>query len=299
MDIVVQSPRLPAAGETILGGRFFTAPGGKGANQAVAAARLGAHVTFIGRVGDDSYGAQLTESLSQASIDVAYLGRDPEAATGVALITVDDQGQNTIVVASGANHRLTVGDIEQASTEIASAGIVVAQLENPEETLLATIDSCRRFGVPLLLNPAPARFLSGEIIAATTIITPNEIEAETLTSIQVNGKESAERAARCLLQQGAGVVVITMGVKGALLVDAQGAEYLPPWPVRAVDSTAAGDAFSGAMAVGLARGENTRQAARFASAVAALSVTRPGAQPSMPSQAEVDSFLRHHRAIIS
>ncbi|MCL4535024.1 MAG: ribokinase [Bacteroidetes bacterium] len=291
MDLVVRAPRLPQPGETVLGARFYTAPGGKGANQAVAAARLGAAVCFVGRVGTDAFGDQLGASLREAGVGLEHTLRDPGAPTGVALITVDEIGQNTIVVASGANARLTAADVQSAAEAIREAQVVMAQLEVPEEAVSAAAALAQQHNVPFLLNPAPARPIPAEVIRAAALLTPNEIEAQVLTGVAVSDLSSAETAGRKLLQQGAEAAVITLGSRGALLVTHALVRHFPAWPVQAVDATAAGDAFAGGLGVAFAEGRSLPDAVYYASAVAALSVTRPGAQPSMPSREDVASFL--------
>ncbi|MBI5880129.1 MAG: ribokinase [Chloroflexi bacterium] len=291
MDLIVRTPRMPAPGETILGGRFGTAPGGKGANQAVAAARLGGAVRMIGRVGRDGYGEELRATLARDGVDVARVGVDPDAATGVAFIAVDDSSQNSIIVASGANMRVSAADVDAARDVIAGAGMLVLQLEVPLEANERAIAIARAAGVPVILNPAPARPLPAGLIAQVDYLIPNESEASLLTGVNVSDVASAETAARQLMAQGARTVIVTLGAKGALVVEVGGATLLPPFAVKAVDTTAAGDAFVGALSVALAQGMPLAGAARFASAAGALTVTKPGAQPSLPRLADVQALL--------
>ncbi len=291
IDLVVRAPRLPRPGETVGGARFYTAPGGKGANQAVAAARLGAEVYLVGRVGADAFGDQVRGSLQAAGVRLDFLVRDADEATGVALITVDSSGQNTIVVAPGANHCLTTADVEAAEAIIGSAQVVMAQLETPEDTVAAAASLARRYGAKFLLNPAPFRPVPAEVLRSAAVVTPNEIECQGLTGLPVESPDEAARAGQSLLTSGAPAVVVTLGSRGAMLCTPEAARHFPAWDVQAVDATAAGDAFAGGLAVALAAGRGLADAVYYAGAVAALSVTRPGAQPSMPGRAEVETFM--------
>jgi ribokinase len=292
MDLVIQTPRIPSLGETILGGDFFMTPGGKGANQAVAAAKLGAHVYFVAKLGKDIFGKQSLANFTKESIHTEYVIQTDEAPSGVALITVDQAGENVIVVAPGANGILSSEDVENAQPAIASSGALVAQIEVPLETVELAGRLANRFGVPFILDPAPAQKLSPELLEMVDVITPNETEAQILTGIDVTDEDSARMAAEKLLAIGVKVVVLTMGAKGSLLSDSQRVEFIPAMKVDAVDTTAAGDAFTGALAVGLAQGQAFRDAALFANHVAALSVMKMGAQSSMPSAEQVESFIK-------
>lgn len=295
MDLVVQMPAIPRPGETLLGGRFATFPGGKGANQAVAAARLGARVTLIGRVGADSFGEQLLHLAQVEGIETAHVGVDRENATGVALITVDAQGQNSISVASGANFALTAQDVRRAWDQIGKVDLLVMPLETPLETILTAAQLAKERQVRVILNPAPARELE-DFLKIVDVIVPNERETEYLTGIEISNDEEALNAALSLLARGVGSVVLTLGDRGALVVEGKPNQpiyhHLQAHRVKAVDTTAAGDAFVGALATGLGEGVSLLEAARFANAAAALSVTRPGAQPSLPWRADVEKFLR-------
>ena len=292
MDLVVRTPHLPAPGETILGRRFATAPGGKGANQAVAAARLGAPVTMIGRIGADGFGETLAANLKAAGASTERLIIDPDAPTGIALIQVDDGGQNTIVVVAGANGRLTPADIHAAHPAITSAGAVVAQLEVPLAAVEAALRLAHSAQVLTVLNPAPAQTLPDELLAATDILVPNETEASQLTGIPVTDWASAEAAAQVLRRRGPRRVVITLGERGALACSDDSVRRVAPFAVQAVDTTAAGDAFVAALAVACAAGRPFDVVWREASAAGALAATKPGAQPSMPTRAELEDFLR-------
>ena len=297
-DMVIKSERIPVPGETVIGGQFLLAPGGKGANQAVAAARLGVEVTFVAKVGQDMLGNQAVENYRKEGINTDYIFRDPDHATGVALILVDAKGENLISVASGANEFLTPADVEKAESVIAEAGVIVVQLETPLAALDCTARLAKKHGVPLILDPAPAPDapLPGEVLSLLTCIKPNESETERLTGIKVTDHASAQKAADRLLEMGVKTALITLGSEGCLLVEKPHEGIaIPSFKVTAVDSTAAGDAFSGALACGIAQGQTFFQAAQTASAVAALSVTRLGAQPSLPTKAELDEFLKQQQ----
>ena len=291
MDLVVKSKRIPATGETILGGDFIMVPGGKGANQAVAAAKLGAQVFFIAKLGDDIFGLQSLNNFKKEGVSTKYVLQTDEAPSGVALIMVDDEGNNVIVVAPGANHKLTPEDVKEAESDIASSGALVAQLEVPIETIEFAAGLANKSKVPFILDPAPAQKLSPELLSMVDVLTPNETEAQILTGIEVKDQESAEAAAQKLLECGVKNVILTMGASGYLSTGKEGTEFVAARKVTAADSTAAGDAFTGSLAVGLAKGQTLSEAASFANNVAAVSVTRMGAQPSMPTVEEIDRFI--------
>lgn len=294
-DMVVKSRRIPRVGETVVGGQFVMAAGGKGANQAVAAARLGAEVTFVAKVGQDMFGDQAIAGYAREGIDTRFVFRDGEHATGVALILVDDQGENLISVASGANHYLRPADVDQAAEAIRQADVLVVQLETPLDTVLHAARLAQAAGVRVILDPAPAPAepLPPELLGTVTCIKPNETEAERLTGIAVEDEVSARRAAEDLLRQGAASAIVTLGARGAVWVEKGQYGFVPGFRVEALDSTAAGDAFSGALACALARGMSLADATRYASLAAALSVTRMGAQPSLPTAEEVEWFGQH------
>jgi ribokinase len=292
MDLTVRTSRLPLPGETIVGGRYVTSPGGKGANQAVAAARLGAEVSLLGCVGEDLFGKELLEGLREAGVDTSRVATHPDSPTGIALITVDANGRNMIVVAPGANSELMPRDIKDAHRQIAEADVLVVQLEIPMRTVAAAVAAANVQRVPVILNPAPACELPADLLKRVEIITPNETEAAILSGGAPPDKDSAEDIAQLLRRQGPRNVVMTLGEQGALVCTPSGTTRIPAYSVQAVDTTAAGDAFTAALAVAMAEGRPLDEAARFASAVAAISVTRPGAQPSMPTVAEVEEFLR-------
>ena len=290
-DMVVRLPHLPVPGETVLGGTFLIAHGGKGANQAVAAARAGGTVAFIGRVGDDAFGREARSALEKEGIDVSHLLIDPAAPSGVALITVDARGENAIAVAPGANARLTPDDVQQARDLIAGADILVAQLEVPVETIRAAAVVAASAGVFMMLNPAPASPLDDDLLRNIAVLTPNEKEAALLSGVPVNDDNGIIAAAEALRKRGVQRVILTLGERGIYFNDGILHVWMPAFHVRAVDTTAAGDVFTGAFAVALGEHQAPIDAARFACAASAISVTRPGAQPSAPHRSEIESLL--------
>lgn len=290
-DMIVRLKRIPRPGETLLGGAFFSAAGGKGANQAVAAARLGGRVALVGRAGRDSLGDQAASLLAAEGIDVAHLARDKALPSGVALIFVGADGANSIAVASGANAAVSVADIQKARALIAGARVLVMQLEVPLRTVSAAAALAFAHKVPVILNPAPAQDLPASLLRRVAILTPNESEAELLTGIRVNSPAAARKAAADLRGRGVKTVVITLGAQGALLADGKGARLIPGFRVKAVDTTAAGDVFNGALALALVEGRPIDDAVRRANAAAAVSVTRLGAQPSAPKRRDVERLL--------
>ncbi len=291
-DMILRVARIPGPGETLLGGEFSTAPGGKGANQAVAARRAGGRVTFVARLGSDALGDEALGRFKGEGINVSHVVRDPSRPSGVALIFVGADGENSIGVAGGANNALSPGDVAAARRALARARIVLLQLETPLRTVEAAARLAGRAGAHVILNPAPARPLPDSLLANVSLLTPNESEASLLTGVKVTGVASAGRAARALLGRGAGAVIVTLGAKGALVATREGSRLVRGFKVKAVDTTAAGDVFNGALAVGLAEGLPLLAAVRFAHAAAAISVTRPGAQPSIPTRREIDRKLK-------
>jgi len=286
-DMVVKAARIPAPGETILGGRFLMNPGGKGANQAVAVARLGGDVTFVAKVGDDLFGREAKALFAKEGIRTDHVLTDADEPSGVALIMVDAKGENCISVASGANGTLSAADIGATRSVIEGAGVLLMQLETPVETVLCAAQWAAAKGVPVILNPAPARALPDELFACLSLITPNEGEAELMTGVKVTDEATAQAAAAVLCAKGVGSVVVTMGSKGAFVyADGQGV-LVPAVKVKAVDTTAAGDVFNGALAVALTEGQVLAEAVRFAAKAASISVTRLGAQASAPRRAEL------------
>jgi ribokinase len=286
-DMVIMSERIPEPGETILGGSFFMTPGGKGANQAVAAARAGGDVVFICKVGDDVFGSQSIQHFKESGIDTTYVTLDPVLASGVALITVDKHGENSIVVASGANASLKPGDVGLAQEAIMKSSVVLTQLETPMETVLHVADLAVAGKKLFILNPAPAAAISEELFRKVSIITPNEREASMLTGLDVSSAADAARAAGLLYKKGVNTVIITLGSEGVLLLHEGKEHHVPAVKVKAVDTTAAGDVFNGALAVALAEKMSMLDAVRFACEAAAISVTRKGAQASAPYRNEI------------
>jgi ribokinase len=295
MDFLVTVDRLPAPGETTLGRDFQMLPGGKGANQACAAGKLGAGASthMIGRVGYDVFGDHLKASLSAAGVDVSGVHAARSQPTGVALIWVEGTGQNSIVVASGANHAMLVSDVEAMRPAFRGARFALFQLESPIDAVAAAIKAARSEGARTMLDPAPAQPLSTDLLASVDILTPNEIEASILLGVPPGrvSKEDAPRLARRLRELGPRAVVLKLGDQGCFYLDDAGEIFSAGFQVSARDSTAAGDIFNGALAVALAEDRSVAEALRFANAAAAISVTRVGAQASVPSRAEVNAFL--------
>lgn len=290
MDLVVRTPRLPTPGETLTGHTFFTAPGGKGANQAVACARLGAPTRMVGRVGDDLFGEQLRASLRAAGVQDNGVLTTP-GPSGVALIAVDDAAENTIVIVPGANGAVGSDDIPRLEQALDGARVLLLQLEVPTAMVVAAARAAHARGVTVILDPAPALPLPDELWALTDILTPNESEATTLTGIPVHDDRSAAAAARTLLARGVRTVIIKLGARGALVAAADGARMQSAFTVTPVDTVAAGDAFNGGLAVALSEGRSFEEAIQWGLAAGALSVTKPGAQPSMPERRELLALL--------
>jgi ribokinase len=295
LDFTVALPRLPRVGETVSAGTLLVNHGGKGANQAVAARRLGAEVRMIGCVGDDDSGAEIRRALREQGIGVEGIATSSDAATGTALIFVDGEGRNQIGVAPGANHRLTVEMARAGESAIAWAEVLVSQLEVPVPVVRWALETARRHGVPTVLNPAPVQELSDELLGLVSYLTPNAGEVAALTGVEVEDLDSGRQAAARLCARGAGIVIITLGEQGALVCDGSSAVHFEAFPVEAVDTTGAGDAFNGALAVGLAAGGSLEQVIPLASAAAALTCTRRGAQDALPDRADVERFLQSLR----
>ena len=291
-DLVLRVARLPRPGETVSDGIFDTVPGGKGANQAVAAARAGGQVTFVARVGRDAYGAQSIEHLQRDGIDTRFVRSDRGAPSGVALILVDQAGENCIGVAAGANARLSPADVRRTRSAINRARVVLIQLECPLDTVQAAVELASDAGVPTILNPAPARPLPARLLRRISFLTPNETEAGSLTGVRVTGIATARKAARGLLDRGVGGVMVTLGARGVLVATSDVTQHLPAFPVTPVDTTGAGDVFNGALAVALGEGRPVLDAVRFAQAAAALSVTVAGAQTSAPHRRAIEALLQ-------
>ena len=290
-DMIVKVARIPAPGETILGGEFATASGGKGANQAVGAARAGGSVTFIGRIGQDMFGDKALAGFIAEGINVDYVIRDPSSPSGVALIFVGKDGENSIGVAPGANGKLAPADVAKAAGVLREASVLVLQLETPLETVEAAARMAAVAGVKVILNPAPAQRLPDSLLQRLYLLTPNETEARLLTGLAVDDEKGAARAADALLARGVQNVIITLGARGALVASSDGKTLIRAHRAKVVDTTAAGDIFNGTLAVALAEGKSLSDAARFATAAAAISVTRFGAQTSAPRRKEIERLL--------
>lgn len=295
-DMVVKVSELPKPGQTVLGGRFLQAAGGKGANQAVAAARAGADVAFVARVGQDHLGDQAVDNFRKDGIRCDYVFRDPELPSGVALILVDEDGENLIAVAPGSNATLSIEDVETARAAIEQADAVLLQLEIPLETAYRCIEIAAAAGRTVILNPAPApeRPIPQSVLSRVTILIPNESELALLSGQPAATTPQQEAACHVLREQGVGAVVLTRGKEGVLVTDEEGPRPHPAFRVKAVDTVGAGDCFSACLAVALAEGNDLDTACRFAMAAAAISVTREGAQPSLPTRNEIEQFLESH-----
>ena len=291
MDLVIRSPRIPGPGETILGGELHTVPGGKGANQAVAAARLGARVSMIGRVGRDTFATPLLENLAADGIDHTFVLQDRESATGVALIVVDDNGENSIVVSSGANMRLSPADVEAAEAAISAAALLILQLEVPLDTVIRSAELARAHGVQVVLNPAPARPLPAELLSMVDVLVPNESEAAFLTGLPTGTQSEAAEAVQTLLGSGVGTVILTLGERGALPARHGEMRVVPAFQVEPVDTTAAGDAFVAGLSVALAEGRELYEAVRWGNAAGGLAATKLGAQTSLPTRQALERLL--------
>jgi len=287
MDLVTRTPQIPAIGQTLIGTGFDTTPGGKGANQAVAAARLGYPVTLVGKVGNDAYGPALLKNLALAGVDTAAM-EPTEGSSGLAPMFVAETGENSIVVVPGANGKVDRATVDRHAALIRSAGMVLCQLELPLDTTIYTIALCAEAGVPVMLDPAPAAPLPDSVLRQVTWFTPNETEAASYVGDTTSAEETAQR----LHAKGIRGVALKRGAEGAFVsIAREKAAWVKPFKVQAIDTVAAGDCFNGAFAVALLEGNDPWTAARFANAAAAISVTRRGAQASMPSRADVDSFL--------
>ena len=289
-DLVVRTPRFPQPGETISGEDLQIIPGGKGANQAVAAARQGTPTAMVGRVGNDSFGPELIGNLKQNGVDTSHVQVDSESATGTAIIVVDEKGQNSIVLSPGGNGRVTPADLDNLS--FADASLLLLQLEIPVAAVLAAVKRAKESGLRVLLNPAPARPLPEELLSLPDFIVPNESELSLLTELPVQDIPSAEKAAKTLLERGIQNVIVTLGANGALIVNRELTKHIPSFKVDVVDTTAAGDAFIGGFASALLQNKSMEEAVQYGCACGALAATKFGAQPSLPTKKEVETFLR-------
>lgn len=288
-DLVVRSPRFPKPGETISGEDLQIIPGGKGANQAVAAARQGASVSMVGRVGNDSFGPELINNLKRNNVDTSHVQTDSQAATGTATIIVDANGQNSIVLSPGGNGRVSPADVDNVS--FSDYKLLLLQLEIPIETVLAAARRAKENGLRVLLNPAPARQLPEELISLPDFLVPNEPELSLLTDQPVNDIAAAEKTAKALLERGAQNVIVTLGANGALIVNKDITKHIPSFKVDVVDTTAAGDAFIGGLACALLQDKSLEDAVRYGCACGALATTKFGAQPSLPTREGVERFM--------
>ncbi|MGB7442399.1 MAG: ribokinase [Coleofasciculaceae cyanobacterium] len=292
IDLVTKTLRLPRAGETLQGSQFFTVPGGKGANQAVAAARLGVSTQMIGRLGDDDFGHQLLSSLQAAGVNTDGIVFDQKTSSGVAVIAVDEQGENSIIIVAGANERLDEVDVERLKRLLPEASFLLMQLEIPLPTVLLAAQAAKLSGVPVILDPAPAQDIPTQLYPLLDIITPNQLEASQLVGFPVNNRETAAKAAEVLRERGVCTAIVKLGCQGVYCATKAESFFVPAFSIQAVDSVAAGDAFNGALAVALAQGLPLRQALVWGSAAGAISATKAGAQPSLPNRKTLDAFLQ-------
>ncbi|NEO73454.1 ribokinase [Moorena sp. SIO3H5] len=291
MDLVAKTSRLPVPGETLQGHEFFTAPGGKGANQAVAVARLGIPTKMVGRVGSDDFGTQLGHSLGVTGVDTDSVLVEEGVSSGIAVISVDEAGENTIIFVAGANGHVNETDVERLSNLLPEAAVLLIQLEIPMSVVLLAAAAAQKVGCPVILDPAPAQELPEELYGMVDIMTPNQLEASVLVDFPVDTIESAKNASEVLLQRGVDTVIVTLGEQGVFCATGSESFFVPAFSVEAVDTVAAGDAFNGAMAVAIAKGLPLRQAVVWGAAAGALAVTKPGAQPSLPDKETFNGFL--------
>jgi len=294
MDFFILLEHLPIPGETVLGKRFVMQPGGKGANQAVAAARLGAKTYMVGRVGNDIFANEVIENFKRNNVKVDYVKRDPETHTGVAFIFVDAKGENMIAVASGADARVSPSDVDDAMDIISKSDVLLLQLEIPVETVVYAARKAYENNVKVILNPAPARSLPEEIFKYIYILTPNRVEAQMLSNVEIRSTEDVLKAARVLMSKGVKSIVVTLGAEGALLISGDREIHIPAFKVKPVDTTGAGDAFNAALAVAIAEGKSLEEAVRWANAAAAIKITRVGAQAGLPYRKDLKEFLNEN-----
>lgn len=297
MDLVVRTPRFPIPGETLFGTTFFTAPGGKGANQAVACARLGSPTYIFGRVGSDAFGDILLDSMKSNSVDIRFVQKDALQPTGTALIAINDESENTIIVIPGANQSVDHRDISLLESILPQVNILLLQLEVPINSVVAAARTARQHGIRVILDPAPAAKIPDELYGLVDFITPNEVEAAILTGFQLRDSKSIQKAANVLQEKGASQVIIKLGSNGAYWSGPESAAFIPAYPVKAVDTVAAGDAFNGALGAALSEGLTESQAVRWGMAGGALSTTKQGAQPSLPDRQEVLNFLKEVKGL--
>ena len=294
MDLVARSPRLPIPGETILGHEFFTAPGGKGANQAVAVARLGIPTQLVGRVGNDNFGRSLLANLQSYGVQTKHICIDETTHSGVAIITVDDTGQNNIIVIPGANGHINETDVQRLNSLFDHAAALLLQWEIPLAAVELAAKAAQKVGVKVILDPAPTRLDAPDhFYRRVDIITPNEIEASQLVGFEVNNYNTAAKAAEILLQKGVGTAIIKLGAKGVYSATTESTFFVPAFPVQPVDTVAAGDAFNGGLVAAITQGLDLREAVVWGAAAGAISTTKAGAMISMPDRASFDTFLKN------
>lgn len=299
MDLVTKVPRAPIAGETVLGTDFKNYPGGKGANQAIAAARLGGNVTMIGKLGADAFGNEILKVLKDANVNHQYVKQVEGHPTGIGSIVLEENGENRIIVVPGANHLLKAENLDEYIDAFKKADILLVQFELDFEMNKRAIEIAYELGVPVLLNPAPGRELDEELLSKVTYLTPNETEAEIISGIKIKSIEDAEKAAKLILDKGVSTVVITLSEKGALVADSKGIRHIPSFKETAIDTVAAGDSFNGAFAYQIMEGKSVDEAVRFANAVGAITVTRKGAIPSLPYYHEVEEYLKRKEVVLT
>lgn len=291
MDLTTYVSRLPAPGETLFGSAFITVPGGKGFNQAVAAGRLGAPTQFIGRIGDDAFGKGVMEMAAKEPVDISGLVVDPNSSTALAVISVDEQAENSIIVVSGANMAHDAGEVARCRQALATANVLLLQLESPLETSLAAAQVARELGATVILDPAPAKPLPPEAYQLCHIMTPNELETEVLVGFRPTNRAEAAQAAQILCERGVETAVIKLGAQGVYYQSAAESAFVEPFRVKSIDTVAAGDAFNGGLAVALSEGRPLAEAIRWGAAAGALATTKPGASSSMPARPELEQLL--------
>ena len=292
MDLTAYVPKLPQPGETLQGSSYITVPGGKGNNQAVAAARLGADVKFIGRVGTDGFGEEVLQIVSEQNVDTSLVMKDPDHGTGIAVISVDKNAENSIIIISGANFAMDDSDVERASRNMVDAKVLMLQLEVPLDACLKAAQAAKEKGVKVVFDPAPAIPLPEEAFKLMDFITPNEIETEILTGIRPANQEDASKAAKIFLEKGVGTAIIKLGAKGVYYENKDESGFIPPYKVNPIDTVAAGDAFNGGVAVAVSEGKPLAEAVRWGAAAGAIATTRKGALPAMPYREEVEKLMK-------
>ena len=292
MDLTTYVPRLPVPGETLFGSSFITVPGGKGFNQAVAAGRLGAATHFIGRIGDDAFGAGVMDLVAEEPVDISGILVDPNSGTGLAVISVDEQAENAIIVISGANMVHDASEVARCREALQTARVLMLQMESPLETSLAAAKAARELGATVIFDPAPAKPLPPEAYQLCNVMTPNELETEVLVGFRPTNEDEAAKAADILLERGVETAVIKLGSQGVYYQSATESGFVEPFTVKSIDTVAAGDAFNGGLAVALSEGKPLAEAIRWGAAAGALATTKPGASSSMPTRTELETLLK-------